>query len=40
MNILEIITHKRDGKELDEKEIQFFIENYTKGNIAINKLAA
>lgn len=34
MNILEIITHKRDGKELDEKEIQFFIENYTKGNIA------
>ena len=33
MNILEIITHKRDGKELNEKEIQFFIENYIKGNI-------
>ena len=34
MNILEIIEKKRDKKELTEKEIDFFIKEYTKDNIA------
>ncbi len=34
MNILEIIEKKRDKKELTKEEIQFFITEYTKGNIA------
>lgn len=33
MNIIDIIAKKRDKKELNEKEIQFFISEYTKGNI-------
>ena len=34
LNILEIIEKKRDKKELTTEEIEFFIEEYTKGNIA------
>ena len=34
MNILEIIEKKRDKKELTAKEIDFFIKEYTKDNIA------
>lgn len=34
MNIQEIIARKRDRKELRKEEIEFFIEEYTKGNIA------
>ena len=34
MNILEIIAKKRDKKELTKEEIEFFINGYTKGEIA------
>ena len=34
MNIQEILARKRDKKELRKEEIEFFIEEYTKGNIA------
>lgn len=34
MNILEIIAKKRDKKELSKEEIEYFITNYTNGNIA------
>lgn len=33
MNILEIISKKRDSKELSKEEIEFFIKGYTKGEI-------
>ncbi len=33
MRMLDIIEKKRDGKELSEEEIRFFINGYTKGNI-------
>ena len=33
MNILEIISKKRDSKELTKEEIEFFIQGYTKGEI-------
>ena len=34
MNIQEIIAKKRDKKELSKEEIDFFIKEYTDGNIA------
>ena len=34
MNIQEIIAKKRDKKELSKEEIDFFIKEYTNGNIA------
>lgn len=34
MNIQEIIAKKRDKKELTKEEITFFVNEYTKGNIA------
>ncbi len=34
MNILEIIAKKRDKKELSKEEINYFVTNYTNGNIA------
>ena len=34
MNILEIIEKKRDNKQLSEREIQYFINGYTNGEIA------
>ncbi len=33
MNILEIIAKKRDKQKLNKHEIEYFIENYTNGNI-------
>ena len=40
LNILEIIEKKRDKKELSKEEINFFIEEYTKGNVADYQAAA
>lgn len=34
LNILEIIAKKRDKKELSKEEINYFVTNYTNGNIA------
>ena len=34
MNILEIIAKKRDKQKLNKQEIEYFVENYTNGNIA------
>ena len=34
MDILEIIAKKRDKQKLSKQEIEYFIENYTNGNIA------
>ena len=33
MNILDIIAKKRDSKELSKEEVEYFIKEYTKGNI-------
>lgn len=33
MNILEIISKKRDAKELNREEIEYFVKEYTNGNI-------
>ena len=33
MNILEIISKKRDSKELTKEEIEYFVQEYTKGEI-------
>ncbi|MCB2340698.1 pyrimidine-nucleoside phosphorylase [Clostridium estertheticum] len=33
MRMVDVISKKRDGKELTSKEINFFIEGYTKGTI-------
>ena len=40
MNILEIIAKKRDGLELKEEEISFFVQEYTKGEITDYQAAA
>jgi len=40
MNIIEIIAKKRDGIRLSKEEIDFFIEGYTKGEIADYQAAA
>ncbi len=40
MNIIEIIDKKRLGKELSEKEIQYFIKGYTEGEIPEYQAAA
>ncbi len=40
MNILDIIAKKRDKKELTKEEIEYFIENYTNGNIVDYQAAA
>ena len=40
MNILEIISKKRDKKALTKEEIAFFIKNYTNGNIEDYQAAA
>lgn len=40
LNILEIIEKKRDKQELSTEEINFFIEEYTKGNIEDYQVAA
>lgn len=40
MNILEIIAKKRDKKELNKEEIEYFIKEYTNGNITDYQAAA
>ena len=40
MNILDIIEKKRDKKELSKEEINYFISEYTKGNIADYQMSA
>jgi pyrimidine-nucleoside phosphorylase len=40
MNSVTIIAKKRDGEELSEREIRYFIENYTAGNIPDYQAAA
>ena len=40
MNILEIISKKRDAKELSKEEIEYFIKGYTNGKIQDYQAAA
>ncbi len=40
MNILDIITKKRDKQELSKEEIEYFITNYTNGEILDYQAAA
>ena len=40
MNIQEIIAKKRDKQKLTKQEIEYFIENYTNGNIPDYQAAA
>ena len=40
MNILDIIAKKRDNKELSKQEIEYFIQEYTNGNITDYQAAA
>ena len=40
MNILKIIAKKRDKKVLSKEEIDFFVKNYTNGNITDYQAAA
>ena len=40
MNIIDIISKKRDGYKLNNEEIKFFIDNYTNGNITDYQAAA
>ena len=40
MNILEIIAKKRDNKSLRKEEIEYFIKEYTNGNITDYQAAA
>lgn len=40
MNILEIIAKKRDGYKLSKEEINYFVENYTNGNVTDYQAAA
>ena len=40
MNMIEIITKKRDGGKLSAEEIKYFIEGYTEGTIPDYQAAA
>ena len=40
MNIIDIIEKKRDKKTLTKEEINYFIENYTNGKIAVYQASA
>ena len=40
MNILDIIAKKRDNEELNKEEIEFFVKEYTKGNITDYQVSA
>ena len=40
MNILDIIEKKRDAKELNKEEIEFFVKGYTDGSIPDYQAAA
>jgi len=40
MNIIDIISKKRDNKKLTKEEIEYFVEGYTKGEITDYQAAA
>ena len=40
MNILDIIAKKRDKKELNKEEIDFFVKGYTSGDVTDYQAAA
>lgn len=40
MNIIEIIAKKRDKKELEKNEIEYFVNEYTNGNVTDYQAAA
>ena len=40
MNILEIIAKKRDNNELSKEEIEYFVKEYTEGNVTDYQAAA
>jgi pyrimidine-nucleoside phosphorylase len=40
MHIIDLITNKRDGKELAKEEITWFVEEYTKGEIPDYQMSA
>ena len=40
MNILDIIAKKRDKKELEKEEIEYFVREYTEGNVTDYQAAA
>jgi len=40
MNIQEVIGKKRDGKELNEEDIKYFVSEYTNGNVTDYQAAA
>ena len=40
MNILDIIAKKRDKNELTKEEIEYFVKEYTNGNITDYQSAA
>ena len=40
MNILDIIAKKRDNKILSKEEIEFFVNEYTNGNVTDYQAAA
>ena len=40
MRAVDIIQAKRDGRELDEEEIRFFVTGYTSGRIPDYQAAA
>ena len=40
MHMIDIITKKKEGHELTQEEIKFFIKNYTKGNIPDYQVSA
>ena len=40
MNILDIIAKKRDSKEISKEEIEYFVQEYTKGTIQDYQAAA
>ena len=40
MNILDVISKKRDKKELSKEEIEYFVKEYTSGNITDYQAAA
>jgi pyrimidine-nucleoside phosphorylase len=40
MRFIDIITNKRNGKELSSKEIDFFIKSYTKGEVPDYQVSA
>ena len=40
MNAVDIISKKRDGKELSASEIEFFIKAYLNGDIPVDQASA